>query len=152
MATQWTAGTTSGQVLTSGTLNTIGAASVSYTPTLTQGVTLSKTIQVARYWQFNKMVVGQVALAITSSGTAGSALNIGLPIAGNAFSNIPVGTFLFTGGASHYGNKVGSAVMYTTSTVGGFVQDGISNWFGVNPSFQMLNGDSVYFTFMYEVA
>jgi hypothetical protein len=98
------------------------------------------------------MIVGQVGLAITSNGTAGVALNIGLPITGNAFSNIVVGTFLFTGGSGHFGNKVGSAVMFSTSTIGGFVQDGISNWFGVNPSFQMLNGDNVYCTFMYEVA
>lgn len=151
MATQWTAGTTSGQVLTAATLNTIGAASISYTPTLSQGVTLTKTVNVARYWQFNKMIIGQVGLAITSNGTAGSALQIGLPITGNAYSNIVTGTFLFTGGASHYGNKVGSSVMYTTSSIGAFVSDGISNWFGVNPSFQMLNGDGIYATFMYEV-
>jgi hypothetical protein len=30
MATQWTAGTTSGQVLTAATLNTIGAVAVDY--------------------------------------------------------------------------------------------------------------------------
>jgi hypothetical protein len=34
-----------------------------------------------------------------------------------------VGSFLFFGGASHYGNKVGMALMDTT-TIGGFVQDG----------------------------
>lgn len=33
MATQWTAGTTSGQVLTAATLNTIGAAWETWTPT-----------------------------------------------------------------------------------------------------------------------
>jgi hypothetical protein len=151
MATQWTAGTTAGQILTAATLNTIGAASVSYTPTLTQGVTVSKTIQVARYWQFNKMIVGQVALGITSSGTAGQPVQIGLPLSGNAYVNVITGTFMFTGGPSHYGNKVGSSVMYGLTTIGGFVQDGISNWFGVNPAFQVLNGDGVYATFMYEV-
>ena len=151
MATQWTAGTTAGQVLTAATLNTIGAASVSYTPTLTQGVTLSKTIQVARYWQFNKMIIGQVAVGITSSGTAGQPVLIGLPLSANAYVNIIAGTFLFAGGPSHYGNKVGSSVMYGLTTIGGFVQDGLSNYFGVNPSFQMLNGDGVYATFMYEV-
>ena len=35
MATQWTAGTTSGQVLTAATLNTIGAAWETYTPAWT---------------------------------------------------------------------------------------------------------------------
>jgi hypothetical protein len=152
MATQWTAqGITSGAVLPAATLQSIGAASVSYTPTLTQGVTVSKTISVARYWQFNKMIIGQVALGITSSGTAGQPVLIGLPISGNAYVSIITGTFMFTGGPSHYGNKVGSSVMYGLTTIGGFVQDGISNWFGVNPAFQVLNGDGVYATFMYEV-
>ena len=39
MATQWTAGTTAGQVLTAATLNTIGAATQSYTPAWTGSTT-----------------------------------------------------------------------------------------------------------------
>lgn len=152
MSTQWTAGTTSGQVLTAATLNTIGAASVSYTPTLTQGVTVSKTIVVARYFQYQKMVIGQVSLSITSSGTSGSRILIGLPLTSNINSEITVGTFLIVGGASHYGNIVGSAVQQSTTTVGGFVTSGASNWAGVSPTYQLLSGDSVSMTFMYEVA
>ena len=152
MATQWTAGTTSGQVLTAATLNTIGAASVSYTPTLTQGVTVTKTIVSAKYWQFQKLVVGTVTLGCTSSGTSGGVVQIGLPIAANSSSQIIVGSFLMSGGASHYGNKVGSSVIYNSTTLGGFVDGGVSNWFGVNPAFQLLNGDYVYATFAYEVA
>jgi hypothetical protein len=152
MATQWTAGTTSGQVLTAATLNTIGAASVSYTPTLTQGVTVSKTIVVARYFQYQKMVIGQVSLSVTSSGTSGSRILIGLPLTSNIASEIIVGTFLIVGGPSHYGNIVGSAVQQSTTTVGGFVTSGTSNWAGVSPTYQLLSGDSVHITFMYEVA
>lgn len=98
------------------------------------------------------MIIGQVSLAITSSGTAGQPVLIGLPLSGNAYVNIVTGTFLFTGGAGHYGNKVGASAMYGLTSIGGFVQDGVSNWLGINPSFQMLNGDYVYATFMYEVA
>jgi len=39
MATQWTAGTTSGQVLTAATLNTIGAVWETWTPALTASTT-----------------------------------------------------------------------------------------------------------------
>ena len=152
MATQWTAGTTSGQVLTAATLNTIGAASVSYTPTLTQGVTVSKTIISAKYWQFQKLVIGTVNLSITSSGTNATAVQIGLPITANAATQLIIGSYLVIGGASHYGNKVGSALIYTSTTIGGFVDGGVSNWFGVNPAYQLLNGDAIHATFMYEVA
>jgi hypothetical protein len=152
MATQWTAGTTSGQVLTAATLNTIGAASVSYTPTLTQGVTVSKTIISAKYWQFQKLIIGTVNLACTSSGTNGVAVQIGLPITANAATQLIIGSYLAVGGVSHYGNKVGSALTYTSTTIGGFVDGGTSNWFGVNPAYQLLNGDALHVSFMYEVA
>jgi hypothetical protein len=150
MATQWTAGTTSGQTLTAATLNTIGAAWVDYTPTLTQGVTVSKTITVARYCQLQKTIIVQIALACTSSGTSGSQVRVGLPITGT--NDRPVGSFLFFGGPSHYGNKVGMALTNTTTTAGGFVQDGTSNWFGVAPVFQLLNGDYLYLQLTYEAA
>jgi hypothetical protein len=150
MATQWTAGTVSGQVLTAATLNTIGAEWVDYTPTLTQGVTVSKTTVVARYCQIQKTIIAQIVLGITSSGTSGSQVRVGLPIAGT--SDRPVGSFLFVGGASHYGNKVGMAITNTTTTAGGFVQDGTSNWFGVNPAFQLLNGDGLNLIITYEAA
>ena len=150
MATQWTAGTVSGQVLTAATLNTIGAEWVDYTPTLTQGVTVSKTTVVARYCQIQKTIIAQIVLGITSSGTSGSQVRVGLPIAGT--NDRPVGSFLFFGGASHYGNKVGMALTNTTTTAGGFVQDGTSNWFGVNPAFQLLNGDGLNLIITYEAA
>ena len=150
MATQWTAGTVSGQVLTAATLNTIGAEWVDYTPTLTQGVTVSKTTVVARYCQIQKTIIAQIVLGITSSGTSGSQVRVGLPIAGT--NDRPVGSFLFFGGASHYGNKVGMAITNTTTTAGGFVQDGTSNWFGVNPAFQLLNGDGLNLIITYEAA
>jgi hypothetical protein len=97
-----------------------------------------------------KTIIVQIALGITSSGTSGSQVRVGLPIA--ATNDRPVGSFLFTGGPSHYGNKVGMAITNSTTTVGGFVQDGISNWFGVNPAFQLLNGDGLYLIITYEAA
>ena len=95
MATQWTAqGITSGAVLPAATLQSIGAASVSYTPTLTQGVTVTKTIVSAKYWQFQKLVVGTVNLTCTSSGTNNTAVQIGLPITANAGTQVIIGSYL----------------------------------------------------------
>jgi len=55
MATQWTAGTTSGQVLTAATLNTIGAAWETFTPTLLAW-TLGNGTMTGRYCQIQKMI------------------------------------------------------------------------------------------------
>ena len=151
MATQWTAGTTSGQVLTAATLNTIGAAWVDYTPTLSQTVTVSKTITAARYCQIQKTIHVMVNLTCTSNGTNGGRVLVGLPITASS-ADRPMGTFLLIGGPSHYGNKVGMIISSTTTTVGGFMTDGISNWFGVSPAFQLLNGDSLLLSFTYEAA
>lgn len=152
MATQWTAGLASGQVLTAATLNTIGAASVTYTPTFTQSATINKTINLARYWRFQKMVVVQFSLTATSNGTAGNAVLVGLPISANLYSAIAWGNAVFLGGAGHYGNKVGSAYGNSLTTTSFTFQDGVSNLFGVNPSFQILSGDTIAATIIYEAA
>lgn len=152
MATQWTAGTTSGQVLTAATLNTIGAASVSYTPTFTQSVTINKTVNIARYWQFQKLVLVQFSLTATSNGTAGNAIVVGLPLTASNFANLGMGVVGFAGGPGHYGNKIGTCYGNNSSSIAFLMQDGVSNLFGVNPSFQILTGDTITATFMYEVA
>ena len=147
MATQWTAGTTSGQVLTAATLNTIGAAWVDYTPTLTQGVTVSKTVTQARYCQFQKTIIGQVLLSATSGGTGGTAVAIGLPSAVRAGNPL-----------------VGSGYIYDTSTntmynltftgsgagVSGYYQTG--NQWGNSPNIALASGDQIAINFSYEIA
>ena len=152
MATQWTAGLTSGSVLSAATLNTIGAGWVNYTPTLTQGVTVTKTISSARYCQINKLVVGTINLAITSSGTSGSLIQVGLPLTAVSGASTAIGSFVLVGGPSHYGQIVGSALNYSSTTVSGFLEGGTSNWAGISPSYQLLNGDGIQISFSYEVA
>ena len=74
MATQWTAGTTSGQVLTAATLNTIGAAWESWTPVLTGSTTnpnLGSTgTSIGRYARVNKIVIAQAQFAFGGTGIA----------------------------------------------------------------------------------
>lgn len=50
-----------------------------YVPTLTQGVTVTNTVEFARYKKSGKKVDVVVSLAVTSTGTAGSAIVVGLP-------------------------------------------------------------------------
>jgi mannitol-1-phosphate/altronate dehydrogenase len=95
MATQWTAGTVSGQILTAATLNTIGAVTVDYTPTLTQGVAVTKTVVQARYFQFQKFVQGTIVLNATSAGTAGQVVAVGLPISARATSTMTAFGYIY---------------------------------------------------------
>ena len=93
MATQWTAGTTSGQVLTAATMNTIGAAWETWTPALTASTTNptlgTGSSQTGRYGRINKIVIGQGQI---SFGTAGVA-------AGNGFYYVSAPVNFLTVGA-----------------------------------------------------
>lgn len=52
-----------------------------FTPTLTQSATVTKTVTYARYTKIGRLVIAQVALAVTGAGTASNAVLIGLPVA-----------------------------------------------------------------------
>ena len=148
MATQWTAGTTSGQVLTAATLNTIGAAWVDYTPTLTQSATVTKTISNAKYCQIQKTVFVQVYLIATSAGTASNIVKIGLPIAARGTSQtIGIGQLYDANTNLIY---VSSAYLDTTSTVAFLYQTG--DPFGVSPAITIAAGDQLQMNITYEVA
>ncbi len=77
MATQWTAGTTSGQVLTAATLNTIGAAWESWTPVLSASVTNpnlgTTSTKDGKYCRINKTIIAQANFTFNGTGiTAGA--------------------------------------------------------------------------------
>lgn len=82
MATQWTAGLSVGQVLTAATLNTIGAAWETYTPTVTPqtGTITTLGARFGKYTRINKLVVVIFDVTITTNGTGGTWINIGKPI------------------------------------------------------------------------
>ena len=99
MATQWTAGTTSGQVLTAATLNTIGAEWETWTPALTGSTTnpnLGSTgTSTGRYAQINKIVIGNANFTFNGVGiTSGVGIFLcSLPITAKA-TNLVCGTSL----------------------------------------------------------
>lgn len=148
MATQWTAGTTSGQVLTAATLNTIGAAWVDYTPTLTQSATVTKTIVIARYCQFQKTIIGQLVLNATSAGTAGNAVQIGLPIAARTTGAVLGSGYIYDASTNTiYG---GPAYAFSGTTMAMFYQTG--NPWGISPNIALANTDQISMIFSYEIA
>lgn len=79
---------------------TLGAWT-SFTPTLTQSATVTKTVTYAKYARVGRTIVVVVDLAVTGAGTAANAVLIGLPVT-----------------ASATGLTIGSGLLYDTSTGG----------------------------------
>jgi len=83
MATQYTAGLTSGQVLTAATMNSIGATWETWTPTISSsaGTITSGSLVRARYCRIQKLIVARFEYTIGTAGTAaGSYLDFTLPV------------------------------------------------------------------------
>lgn len=76
MATQYTAGLSSGQVLTAATMNSIGAAWESWTPALTASTTNptlgSGSFAGGKYTRINKLVIATFTIRFGTSPNAGS--------------------------------------------------------------------------------
>lgn len=131
-----------------------------YTPVLSQGVTITKTVNHARYIQFGKIVMGSVYMTATSSGTVGLTLRSGFPVTpvSSIFNNtqsfgssIGSGGFYKSSGTVQYnftvqclGSGVDSLAFYVNGTGG--------SMFGQFPNVQMVSGDHLFFTYMYEAA
>ena len=95
MAVQWTAGTTSGQVLTAATLNTIGAAWETWTPTVTAqtGSFTTVTVSLARYGRINKLVYAEIDFTITSIGTGAGIPLFTIPITSAVTATMALGQY-----------------------------------------------------------
>ena len=149
MATQWTAqGISSGAVLPAATLASIGAVTVDYTPTLTQGVTVTKTVVQARYFQFQKFVQGQILMNVTSAGTAATAVAVGLPISARATNSMVAFGYIYDASANIIYNISGVAT--TGVTMQFYYQTG--NTFGVSPAVTLATSDQIAINFSYEIA
>ena len=150
MATQYTAGLSSGQVLTAAIMNQIGAVWVDYTPTLTQNVTVTKTINNARYCQIQKTIIGCVQLVMTSAGTAGQFVNVGLPIAAKTtgVANMAGNGYIYDASTNTIYNVVG--VVNTSTTMAFYYQTG--NFWGSSPNIALASSDQISVFFTYEAA
>ena len=151
MATQWTAqGITSGAVLPAATLQSIGAAWVDYTPTLTQGVTISKTVVQARYCQFQKTIIGQFVLNTSSAGTAGVAVSIGLPFVVRTAQPMVGFGYIYDASTNLQYNCTFLPTTGGGQTISGFYQTG--NFWGISPNLAIAASDQIAVQFSYEIA
>lgn len=149
MATQYTAGLTTGQVLTAATMNQIGAAWESYTPTLTQPGAITKTVQYAKYTQINKLCVVNVRLDVTGTGTGNNAVIVGLPLTATN-STFVLGTVSIYDASA--GITYSGACYFNSTTTVQFVGDWSGNTvFGINPNIALGASDQIHVSISYEV-
>jgi hypothetical protein len=150
MATQWTAGLSALTPLPAATLNTIGAAWETWTPTVTQSVNVTFTTAYARYARINKIVIASCYLTMTSAGTGNNRVVVTMPInfASTVGQRIGSGLVFDTSATTSYNAVV---MNNTTATGVWFVGDwsGGDTW-GVAPNIALASGDNIGFTVAYE--
>lgn len=150
MATQWTAGLVDGTPLPAATLNTIGAAWESYTPTVTQGATITFTNTYSKYARINKIVIYSFNLALTSAGTAANNLQITLPI--NVASGNRIAGMSQFYDASATTTYINTTYQVSTSSMGFINSASGAGAFGSTPAVTVANGDYLFGTIIYEAA
>jgi len=133
-----------GDVLTAADLNAIGVWT-SYTPTLTQSVARTATVDYAEYMQINKMVVANVSLTCTTTGSLAN-IRVSPPI--NFRSPSPTTTV----GSGIFFDSSGSttsvlSVMASATTYMEFRADGSTDLLNTT----LGNNDVVSFSIIYEV-
>jgi hypothetical protein len=152
MATQYTAGLTTGQVLTAATMNSIGAAWESYTPVIKGGATtVTATIAYAKYAQINKIVFVRVEATVTSAGAANGIISVSLPLnpTGTPTTVTNIGTFfLLRPGTAFYQG----AAIQSSNTVTGTANNSTDAMGANSPTLTLANNDKISFSVCYEIA
>jgi hypothetical protein len=121
-----------------------------WTPTLTQSGTVTKTVTRATYTRVGRLIVASFDLAVTASGTGGTAVLVGLPVTAAA-SGVMSGAMLIYD-LSTTTRYHGGAELQSTTTLG-LSSDGVNTgvW-GVTPSVALASGDIIRGTVSYEAA
>jgi hypothetical protein len=156
MATQWTAGLTALTTLPAATLNTIGAAWETYTPTFTTTGTapaLGNGTLTGRYCRINKLVVAQIFFAYGSTTTSGTgSFLFSLPLTNtttlDAFFPIGYGYMLDNSAATCYiinGDRRNTVNKVGPRSAGG----GFGDVTGTQP-FTFAVNDNIYLECIYE--
>lgn len=123
----------------------------SYTPSLQQGGNVSKTVTYARYIKLGRLVVAEVYLAVTGSGSSSTAIEVGLPVTA-ATSGIPVGSFYLYDAAPTPVNRIGAAVLVNTGEVSGALDNQAGYMGAAGFTAALASGDSILMHVTYEAA
>jgi hypothetical protein len=133
-------------------ISTTGGVWTDYTPTLVQSSAVTKTVVLARYFQFQKLVIVTIVMNVTGSGVGANGVTIGLPVAARTMNNQIVGSgYIFdNGGVGPQFTYTCSASLSTTTSFNCLYNAG-SPW-GSNPSYALASGDQLAFVLTYEAA
>jgi hypothetical protein len=126
----------------------------SYTPTLTQAATVTKTVTYAKYVQIGKTVIGSVFLTVTGAGTAANAVKLGLPVTAATATSLVIGPgYIFDTSAGFLYTAIGTLASTTDVQFLSLVNGAASQVLG-SASFTaaLAVGDLVLLNFSYEAA
>jgi hypothetical protein len=155
MATQWTAGTTSGQVLTAATLNTIGAGWEVWTPSWSStGVApaIGNGFIGGTYCRFNKTIIADGYIIAGSTTTYGTGTyRFSVPISPMVSSNGLVGYGAIFDASAGYISYSGVGSQASTTLVE-FRLGAASNVFASTVPVTMGNADQFRFQIIYQAA
>lgn len=153
MATQWTAGLSDNTVLPASTLNTIGAAWETWTPTWTN-LTVGNGTQAFYYARLQKIVFVQGVLTFgTTTSVTGTPIKVNLPITA-ARANFIVHVYLEDTGINLFPG-VGYPVSATTIDLYTIRTDGVYATAPATSStapFTWGNTDKIWLSYFYEAA
>lgn len=127
----------------------------SYTPTVSQGAStdIAKTVHYAKYARWGRLVMCNVSVSVTASGSAGSAVNVTLPVsAAYVSAGLSAGS-VYLYDASITTKYICTAIPSSTTTVA-FYASGVSaagGW-GADPNVALANTDFITFSLAYEAA
>lgn len=154
MATQYTAGLSAGEVLTAATMNSIGAAWESYTPTWTGSTTnpsVGSGFVEGRYCRIQTLIIatGYVILGAGWAGGSGT-YRVALPV--NALStNAPIGYATLLDASAGYVAYFGPAIRQSATTAEFRIGNGSGLWSSSVP-ITIAQSDQMRFTLIYEAA
>lgn len=119
-----------------------------WTPTVTQGVAVTVTVNYARYAVIGNTVVLACELTMTSTGTAGNTIIVaGIPIAPNRTGNFCAGSGYISSGSNY-----SVAVMLVGASDFRFMGYNTAGYMGASPSLTLAAGNVISFTATYERA
>lgn len=121
-----------------------------FTPTITQSVTPTKTVNYARYIRNGRTITGSITCTLTSAGTASNIITYSLPVTA-ANANVMVGSGKIYDSSANT-TYVGSIETNTVSSIAMSIQ-GSNNYAGASIfTAGLASGDVVYMSFVYEAA
>ena len=126
-----------------------GGAWTAHTPTLSQGAStnIGKTVTYSNYARYGRTIIWNFRLAITGSGTSGSAVTVTLPVTSAATDSVTgSGAYLDTGTGWYFGTIIGAS----TTTAVLIAASGGS--FGADPVMTVANTDTYQGSVTYEAA